>query len=245
VALKSSIEWTEATWNPVTGCTKISTGCLNCYAARMARRLKDTGMLKYQNGFTLSLHPDVLPEPLTWRKPQMIFTCSMSDLLHKDVPTSFIQEVVDVMQQADWHKFQILTKRAERLVELKDIVVWPQNAWVGVTIENNDYLFRADYLRQIVAPVKFLSIEPLIGPVSSLNLQGIDWVIVGGESGPGARPIEEEWVCQIKDLCLEADVPFFFKQWGGVFKKRNGRTLNGRTWDAMPYRYVQEKAFAV
>lgn len=234
MALKSQIEWTESTWNPITGCTKLSPGCANCYAERMALRLKETGMPKYRNGFQLTLHPDNLPEPLAWRKPQMIFVCSMSDLFHKDVPTEFIHEVFEVMQQAKWHHFQVLTKRAERLAELNSSLPWPENVWLGVTVENNDYVHRIDYLRQTDAKTKFISFEPLIGPIIKPDLHGIDWAIVGGESGPRARAIDGEWVRQIRDHCTELDVPFFFKQWGGVFKKRNGRELDGHTWSQMP-----------
>lgn len=235
MSLNSHIEWTSATWNPVTGCTKVSPGCLHCYAERMARRLRDAGMVKYRNGFTLTVHPEILEEPLAWRKPQMVFTCSMSDLFHQDVPTEFIQSVFDVMERADWHQFQVLTKRAARLAELVPVLRWPENVWVGVTVENQDYKDRIDFLRTVPASIRFLSLEPLLGPMQSLDLSGIDWVIVGGESGPGARRLDPAWVREIRDQCTDASVPFFFKQWGGVFKKRNGRELDGRTWDGMPY----------
>ena len=234
MAIGSQIEWTESTWNPVTGCTKISPGCLNCYAERMALRLKETGMAKYKNGFNLTLHPEIIKDPLTWRKPQMIFVCSMSDLFHEDVPDEFICEILNVMRNAKWHQFQILTKRAERLAELERTIKWPENVWLGVTVEQADYLPRIDCLRQTTSNIKFLSLEPLLGPMPRLNLEGIDWVIVGGESGPGARPMEAEWVRNIRHQCIHEGVPFFFKQWGGVFKKRNGRSLDGRTWDEMP-----------
>jgi protein gp37 len=234
MAIKSPIEWTESTWNPVTGCTKISAGCLHCYAERMALRLKECGQRKYRNGFKLTLHPKVLKEPLGWRKPQVIFTCSMSDLFHAEVPVEFIQKVFAVMREADWHQFQVLTKRAERLAELNDLLVWPDNVWVGVTVEREDYLYRLDLLRRTNAKIKFASLEPLLGPMPEMNLRGIDWVIVGGESGPGARAMEADWVRDIREQCREAKVPFFFKQWGGVFKKRNGRSLDGRTWEEVP-----------
>ena len=234
MALNSGIEWTETTWNPVTGCTKISPGCKNCYAERMAYRLQAMGQPNYQNGFQLTLHEQMLLLPLMWKKPRMIFVNSMSDLFHKDVPISFIEKTFAVMQKASWHTFQVLTKRSKRLQEIDAIIDIPENVWVGVSVECDDYLNRIDDLRAIQASVKFLSLEPLLGPLPDLNLTGIDWVIVGGESGPGARPMKEEWVCHIRDHCLTSQVPFFFKQWGGVVKKRTGRILDGRTWDQMP-----------
>jgi len=230
----SKIEWTESTWNPLTGCTKISPGCKNCYAERMAKRLQAMGQEKYRNGFKLTLHPASLDEPLLWKKPQMIFVNSMSDLFHKDVPEDFIQQVFSVMRQAHWHTFQVLTKRAERLLELDGEIDWPDNVWMGVSVENQDYTFRIDLLRQTRARVKFLSLEPLLGPLPHLELDGIHWVIVGGESGPKARPLEREWVTEIRDQCLTQKVPFFFKQWGGTNKKKTGRLLDGRTWDEWP-----------
>ena len=234
MATKSAIEWTESTWNPLTGCTKISPGCKNCYAERMAKRLKAMGQEKYRNGFKLTLHPESLDEPLRWKKPQMIFVNSMSDLFHKDVPVEFIRQVFGVMRQAHWHTFQVLTKRAERLLELDAQIDWPENVWMGVSVENQDYAFRIDLLRQTHARVKFLSLEPLLGPLPALRLKGIDWVIVGGESGPKARSIKREWVTEIRDQCLYAGVPFFFKQWGGTNKKKTGRLLDGKTWDEWP-----------
>jgi protein gp37 len=230
----SKIEWTESTWNPLTGCTKISPGCKHCYAERMAKRLQAMGLEKYRNGFKLALHPDVLEEPLQWMKPQMIFVNSMSDLFHKDIPLEFIQQIFVVMRQAHWHTFQILTKRAERLLELDSALVWPSNVWMGVSVENSDYIDRVHFLRQTHAQTKFLSCEPLLGALPNLPLKEIQWVIVGGESGPGARPIEREWVTDIRDQCLRASVPFFFKQWGGTRKKKSGRLLEGRTWDELP-----------
>jgi len=234
VATKSSIEWTESTWNPLTGCTKISPGCKHCYAERMAKRLHAMGQPNYANGFKLTLHPQALEIPLSWKKPQMIFVNSMSDLFHKDVPVDFIQQVFDMMRRADWHRFQVLTKRAERLLELDAQIEWPSNVWMGVSVENQDYKYRIDLLRQTHARIKFLSLEPLLGPLPHLNLKGINWVIVGGESGPGARPVLEEWVIDIRDQCKARHVPFFFKQWGGVQKKRAGRLLQGETWSQMP-----------
>jgi len=234
MAVNSCIEWTETTWNPVTGCTKISPGCKNCYAERMAHRLQAMGQENYRNGFRVTLHERMLPLPLEWRKPRMIFVNSMSDLFHKDVPTEFIEKTFTVMRKASWHTFQVLTKRSDRLLALKDTIRIPKNVWLGVSVECEDYLYRIDDLRKTGAQVKFLSLEPLIGPLPGLDLDGINWVIVGGESGPGARPMKEEWVTDIRDACLSANVPFFFKQWGGVFKKRAGRVLEGRTWDQIP-----------
>jgi len=234
MAINSGIEWTETTWNPVTGCTKISPGCKYCYAERMALRLQAMGQPNYRNGFTVTLHERMLPLPLIWRKPRMIFVNSMSDLFHKDVPTSFIEKTFAVMRKASWHSFQVLTKRSDRLREIEATIDIPRNVWLGVSVECEDYLYRIDNLRAVNASVKFLSLEPLIGPLPDLDLNGIEWVIVGGESGPGARPMHEEWVTDIRDVCLASRVPFFFKQWGGVVKKRMGRVLEGRTWDQMP-----------
>lgn len=231
---KSSIEWTEATWNPVTGCTKISAGCKNCYAERMARRLQGMGQPNYRNGFRLTLHEHAVALPFSWRKPQIVFVNSMSDLFHRDVPLAFLQRVFAVMQAAGQHRFQILTKRAERLRELAPLLPWPEHVWMGVSVENADHGDRISHLRATPAAVKFLSLEPLLGPLPGLDLHGIDWVIVGGESGPRARPMDAAWVRDLRDQCLAAGVPFFFKQWGGVWKKRTGRTLDGRTWDEMP-----------
>jgi protein gp37 len=234
MATKSSIEWTESTWNPLTGCNKVSPGCKHCYAERMAKRLHAMGQPNYVNGFKLTLHPQALEIPLSWKKPQVIFVNSMSDLFHKDVPIDFIQQVFDVMRRADWHTFQVLTKRAERLQEIDAQIDWPANVWMGVSVETQDYTFRIDHLRQTHAKTKFLSLEPLLGPLPKLNLEGINWAIVGGESGPGARPMAEEWVIDIRDQCKAKRVPFFFKQWGGVQKKRAGRLLQGKTWSEMP-----------
>jgi protein gp37 len=231
---RSRIEWTESTWNPLTGCTKISPGCKHCYAERMAKRLQAMGQPNYVNGFKLSMHEHVLEKPLEWKTPQVIFVNSMSDLFHKDVPLEFIQRVFDVMKRAHWHQFQVLTKRSERLAELSPLLEWADNIWMGVSVENKDYIHRIDDLRSTGAKIKFLSIEPLLGPLPKLNLRGINWVIVGGESGPGARPLEREWVVGVRDQCKKAKVPFFFKQWGGFQKKKAGRLLDGRTYDEMP-----------
>lgn len=230
----SQIEWTNATWNPVTGCTKVSAGCKHCYAARMAKRLHGMGQPNYRNGFKLTTHEHMLDHPLKWKKPLRVFVNSMSDLFHKDVPLEFIQRVFASMNQADWHQYQVLTKRAERLLELDSDLDWSDHIWMGVSVENQKVESRIDFLRRTNAKVKFLSLEPLIGPLPSLDLSGIDWVIVGGESGPGARPMDEGWVVEIRDQCVDQDVPFFFKQWGGVFKKHTGRVLDGRTWDEYP-----------
>jgi protein gp37 len=234
MALSSPIEWTESTWNPVTGCTKISPGCKNCYAKRMAERLRLMGQPNYVNGFDLTLQPQALELPLRWKKPQRIFVNSMSDLFHQDVPFDFIQDVFDVMRRASWHQFQVLTKRAERLEQLSSSLQWESNIWMGVSIENAQYTPRIDCLRRTKAATKFLSIEPLIGPVGKINLSGIHWVIAGGESGPGAREMKREWVIDIRRQCKAGGVAFFFKQWGGVNKKRTGRMLDGRTYDEMP-----------
>jgi len=236
MANPSEIEWTEATWNPITGCTKTSLGCKNCYAERMARRLQSMGNPNYANGFNLTLHEHALEIPFHWKKPRMIFVNSMSDLFHQDVPLEFIQKVFSVMRQASWHTYQVLTKRSSRLCELTQSIDWPMNVWMGVSIENGDYTYRIDHLRQTGSRIKFLSLEPLLGPLPDMNLESMDWVIVGGESGPNARPMKKEWVIDIKEQCQSADIPFFFKQWGGVHRKRNGRTLHGRTWDQMPAR---------
>ena len=230
----SEIEWTESTWNPLTGCTKVSPGCKHCYAERMAKRLRAMGQPNYANGFSLSLHEQVLGKPLDWKTPQVVFVNSMSDLFHEKVPVEFIQKTFDVMRQSSWHQFQVLTKRAERLAELNPLIDWPENVWMGVSVENQDYVSRIDCLGGTGARIKFLSLEPLLGPIHHLDLSGINWVIVGGESGPGARPILQNWVTEIRDQCVSAHVPFFFKQWGGVRKKKAGRELEGHIWDQMP-----------
>lgn len=234
MGLKSAIEWVTATWNPLTGCTKISPGCAHCYAERMSHRLMLMGQPNYRNDFRLTLHERMLEQPLRWKKPQRIFVNSMSDLFHKDVPFEFIAKVFDVMARCTWHQFQILTKRADRLEEFSAKLTWPANVWQGVSVENEEYVFRIEHLRRTGAQTKFLSIEPLLGPIAHLDLTGIDWVIVGGESGPGARPMRKEWVEEILATCNAAGVPLFFKQWGGVNKKRTGRELNGCTFDYLP-----------
>ena len=230
----TAIEWTDATWNPVTGCSKISPGCKHCYAERMAVRLQAMRLEKYRNGFAVTIHPDALDAPLGWKRPRRIFVNSMSDLFHDDVPADFIRDVFQTMTAADWHQYQVLTKRPQRARLLAHCLPWPPQVWLGTSVENSGQVWRIDCLRQTPAPVKFLSLEPLLGPLPNLNLDGIDWVIVGGESGPGARPMAADWARDIRDQCLAAAVPFFFKQWGGVFKKRNGRLLDGIQHDGMP-----------
>lgn len=239
---ESAIEWTEVTWNPTTGCDRISPGCDNCYALTLSKRLKAMGQAKYQNdgdprtsgqGFGLTLHPQTLDAPYSWRGSRTVFVNSMSDLFHEEVPLEFIQSVFAVMADTPQHQYQVLTKRAQRLATLAPQLAWPPNVWIGVSVETQRYSFRVDYLRRVPAAVRFVSAEPLLGPLR-LGLGGIDWVIVGGESGHGARPVKAEWVEDIRDDCAESGVPFFFKQWGGRTPKAGGRLLDGRTWDAMP-----------
>jgi len=232
--MKTAIEWTESTWNPVTGCTKISPGCQHCYAERMSARLKAMGQRRYRNGFQVTLHADALRAPLAWTRPQMIFVNSMGDLFHREVPLSFIQAVFEVMGEAEHHIFQVLTKRAKRLAAVASQLPWPPNVWAGVTVETDEYTWRLDCLRQVPATVRFVSFEPLLGRIEDVSLRGISWVIVGGESGPGARPMGADWARQIRDACRAADVPFFFKQWGGVRRTQAGRRLDGRLWDQYP-----------
>ena len=234
MSTRSSIEWTQATWNPVTGCTKISHGCKHCYAERMAKRLQAMGAKKYEAGFAVTTHAATLGEPLTWKTPRVVFVNSMSDLFHQSVPTDFVESVFAVMNQASRHTFQILTKRPARVARLEKRLRWTSNIWLGTSIESDRWLGRLEALGQTGARTKFLSLEPLLGPMSNLDLDGVDWVIVGGESGPGARPMQAAWVREIRDACVQHGVPFFFKQWGGVFKKRTGRTLDNRTWDQTP-----------
>jgi protein gp37 len=230
----SKIEWTETTWNPVTGCSKISDGCRNCYAERLAKRLHAMGNPRYKNGFKVTLHHDLLESPLKWKNQRLIFVNSMSDLFHEKVPLSFIASVFDVMSKADWHVFQVLTKRSRRLVELAEKLPWPQNVWVGVTVESQKYTSRISDLSKVPASVRFISIEPMLSSISRLALRNIDWAVVGGESGPGCREMRAEWVRSVRAQCHAAQVPFFFKQWGGVRKKSTGRLLDGQTWDGMP-----------
>ena len=241
MAINSSIEWTGATWNPVTGCTPISLGCENCYAKRMAKRLQAMGNQNYANGFELTLHENMLARPLAWKKPSVIFVNSMSDIFHEAVPLDFIQRIFATMRSASWHTFQILTKRSKRLKELANDLEWSSNIWMGVTVESDKYTYRIDNLRFVPSKVRFLSLEPLLSPLPNLDLTNIDWVIVGGESGPKSRPIQKEWVEDIQRQCSESNVPFFFKQWGGVQKKRNGRTLNGKIYSELPK--IQQDSF--
>jgi len=236
MAEKSAIEWTDATWNPVTGCSKVSPGCKHCYAERLAKRLKAMGNPRYRNGFAVTLHPDQLDLPLRWKTPRRIFVNSMSDLYHERVPKEFIQRAFEVMVKADQHIFQILTKRPDRLVKLAPGLPWPPNVWQGVSVENARYTSRIRDLQHVPAAVRFLSVEPLLGPIPDLPLEGIHWVIVGGESGPGHRPLDLAWVREIRDQCLDGAVPFFFKQLGGLTPKAGGRLLDGRTWDQFPQR---------
>lgn len=231
---RSAIEWTESTWNPVTGCTKISPGCNHCYAERMSRRLKAMGHPNYVNGFKPTIHENVLNLPLKWERPQLVFVNSMSDLFHEAVPFDFILKVFYVMAEASHHRFQILTKRSERLMSLAPMLPWSQNVWMGVSVEDREHKYRIDHLRETAAYVKFISFEPLLGPIGYFDLEGIDWIIVGGESGPRARPMDPAWVREIRDRCIEARVPFFFKQWGGIHRRKNGRLLDGLIWDQMP-----------
>lgn len=232
----SHIEWTEATWNPVTGCTKISQGCKNCYAERMAKRLQLMGVPRYKNGFKTSLHPDVLALPKTWKKPRLIFVNSMSDLFHKDVPEDYILSVFETMNACPQHTFQVLTKRSSRLAAISTRLSWSENIWMGVSVEDARVGYRINDLRTVPAEVRFLSLEPLIGSVGKLDLHHIHWVIVGGESGPRARRMDVEWVEEIFTQCRAASVPFFFKQWGGIRKDLTGRLLHNRTYDEMPIR---------
>lgn len=239
----SLIEWTEATWNPTTGCDRVSVGCDNCYAMTLAKRLKAMGAPKYQNdgdprtsgpGFAVTVHPDALAIPHRWRAPRTVFVNSMSDLFHARVPVSFIRDVFDVMAATPRHRYQVLTKRSTRLRRIAEKLDWPHNVWMGVSVENEETLYRVDDLRQVPAAVRFLSCEPLLGPLDGLDVTGIDWVIAGGESGPRHRPVEQAWITGIRDSCTQADVAFFFKQWGGRTPKSAGRLLEGRTWDELP-----------
>jgi protein gp37 len=236
----SKIEWTGSTWNPITGCTKYSDGCTNCYAEKMANRLKNMGLKKYENLFNLTLHYENIEDPLFMKKPQTIFVCSMSDIFHKDVPDEFILKLFEVMNKAHWHTFQVLTKRAERIKELNDSITWTKNIWLGTTVESQKVIHRIDYLRESGAYIKFLSIEPLLTPINDLKLKNIDWVIVGGESGAKARPMLKEWVIDIKNQCKAQDVPFFFKQWGAKNKKKAGRLLDNNTYDEMPKKITED-----
>ena len=234
MAQNSKIEWTDTTWNPVTGCSQISVGCRNCYAERMAKRLQLMGQARYKNGFQVTLHHDLIGRPFHWYKPRRIFVNSMSDLFHEDVPFDFIKQVFKTMRECPHHIFQVLTKRSQRLREISELLDWPPNVWMGVTVEHGSLLNRIEDLRQVPARVRFLSCEPLLAALSTLPLKGIHWVIVGGESGPQAREMKIQWVEQILRQCERQRVAFFFKQWGGVKKHRAGRTLLGRTYDELP-----------
>jgi protein gp37 len=231
---QSSIEWTNATWNPITGCTKVSPGCAHCYAERFAERWRGIKGHPYEQGFDFKIWEDRLKLPLSWKEPKRIFVNSMSDLFHEKAPLPFIRKVFKTMREAEWHTFQVLTKRSDRLAAWADKLDWPPNVWMGVSVENRRMMKRIDDLRHVPAAVRFLSVEPLLEELGKIDLEGIHWVIVGGESGPGARPMEEEWVTSIRDQCLKKKVPFFFKQWGGVVKSRQGRVLERRTWNQMP-----------
>ena len=230
----STIEWTETTWNPVTGCDKVSPGCKHCYAERMAMRLQAMGQYRYRDGFKLTLQEDLVDLPLSWKKPRKVFVNSMSDLYHNDIPLDFIQKVFNTMNQAARHTFQVLTKRSDRLRKISKDLIWTDNIWMCVSVENEDYAHRIDDLLATDARIKFLSLEPLLGSLRMVSLKGVDWVIVGGESGPGARPMEETWVLEIRDQCEDLGIPFFFKQWGGFNKKKTGRSLEGRFWNDYP-----------
>lgn len=244
MADNSKIEWTEATWNPVTGCTKVSPGCAHCYAETFAERFRGVPGHPYEQGFDLRLWPQRLTVPLRWRRPRLVFVNSMSDLFHEEIPADYIADVFAVMQQAGHHRFQVLTKRHERLAELAPELPWPANVWMGVSIENRRFVHRAEYLRQVPAAVRFISAEPLLGPLEGLKLDGIDWLIVGGESGVRHRQMREEWVVELRDRCMEEGVAFFFKQWGGRTSKAGGRVLQGRMWDQMPASRGRELAAA-
>lgn len=231
---RSHIEWTDATWNPVTGCTKVSQGCKHCYAERMAHRLQAMGSPRYRNGFQVTLHADLLNQPLHWTKPRRVFVNSMSDVFHPDVPDTFIADIFAVMAQTPQHTYQILTKRPERLARLAGCLPFPPHVWIGTSVESLEVMSRIRWLREVPAAVRFLSCEPLLGPLPHLLLDGIHWVIVGGESGAHARPMHPEWVLDIRDQCVVRDIPFFFKQWGGVQRTRAGRLLEGRLWNEFP-----------
>lgn len=231
---RSAIEWTEETWNPVTGCTKVSSGCQNCYAEKLSLRLRAMGNCRYQNGFKVTLHPDKVDEPIRWSKPRIVFVNSMSDLFHEAIPFDFIKDVFQTMASTPRHTYQVLTKRSGRMLELASKLNWPNNVWMGVSVEDASVLGRVDHLRNVPATVRFLSLEPLLGLVESIDLTGIHWVIAGGESGPNARPMKAHWATSVRDKCIEGGVPFFFKQWGGVHRKRNGCILEGEKWHQMP-----------
>lgn len=235
----TSIEWTESSWNPVTGCSKVSPGCSNCYAERMAKRLQAMGQPNYRDGFEVRTHDHMLEVPESWKKPRMVFVNSMGDLFHEEVPLVFVRRVFEIMERTPRHTYQLLTKRAERLAKIAPYLPWPKNVWMGVTVEDNKRLSRVRELRKVPSTIRFLSVEPLLEPLADLCLDEIDWVIVGGESGPGARKMQNDWVLEIRDACIAANVPFFFKQWGGVHKKSSGRELENRTWSQMPFATIR------
>jgi len=241
----SKIEWTKASWNPVTGCSRVSPGCAHCYAERMAHRLQRIGQEKYKNGFKVTLHEDTLSLPLSWKKPRQIFVNSMGDLFHKDVPIDFIRKVFATMERADWHIYQLLTKRSERMLSLAPKLRWPENLWMGVTCESADYVYRMHQLQEIPSPIRFVSMEPLLGPIKTFPVKKIDWIILGGESGPGARPMDKKWVIEIKDRCDKYNIPFFFKQWGGVRRKDSGCLLDGKLYQAMPPLHIVENDYSL
>lgn len=230
----SKIEWTEETWNPITGCTKCSAGCLHCYAETFAKRLQAMGNERYKNAFQVTVHRDIFERPLEWQKPKMIFVNSMSDIFHEDIPDQDILDLFDVMNRAHWHTFQVLTKRADRMLELSDRINWTDNIWMGVSVENRDAIDRCERLKQTGAKVKFVSAEPLLESIADIDLDGIDWLIVGGESGAGSRPMDEEWLIELRDKAKENEVAFFFKQWGGTRKKKAGSLLQGKYYKQYP-----------
>lgn len=234
MSLKTSIEWTEHSWNPITGCDKISEGCKNCYAEKLSHRLHAMGQPKYKNKFQLTLHENCINEPLRWKKPSKIFVCSMSDIFHKDVPFEFIDKIFNTMKLANWHIFQVLTKRSDRLLEYSKRVVWPKNVWAGVTVENDTNIYRINDLLQVNCNVRFISFEPLLGDIPYIDLNGIHWVICGGESGANARPMDVTWARHIRDMVKRQNIPFFFKQWGGANKKKTGKLLDGQEWFEYP-----------
>lgn len=231
---KTKIEWTDKTWNPITGCTQVSSGCKNCYAKKMAKRLHAMGNPRYKNEFKITIHEDLFEVPLTIKKPSVVFVCSMSDLFHEDVPYESIKKIFDTMKKADWHIFQVLTKRPERLLEFSQSYKIPKNVWIGTSVENNENIYRAEILKNVQAKIHFLSCEPLLGSLENLCLDNIQWVVVGGESGSGARPVEKDWIINLRDNCQKSKVPFFFKQWGGWNKKKNGHELDGKVYKQMP-----------
>ena len=241
MSFNSTIEWTNSTWNPVTGCTKVSLGCKHCYAESFAERWRGIPGHHFEQGFDIRFWPERLLLPLTWKKRRIIFVNSMSDLFHEEVPLEFIKKVFSTMEKASWHTFQVLTKRSERLQKIAHKLDWPTNVWMGVSIENSDFLNRSNHLKKVPAAIRFISFEPLLGPIDKFDLCGIDWVIAGGESGPGARHMDAKWVRDIRNQCNKAKTPFFFKQWGGVQKIRNGRILDGHTWDQLPDGYALKR----